>query len=252
MTRTRTLIIIGVFMLCLAVLAALEFRTEDSVLSEGQMVTGSVSKDVSVMPSDAQVAPPQQMPAVPEAETKGGVLVPLDNGTLRGTSGTTLDMTNTAQTDAAGSPSPQGATPLAVAPTATPPAVPAVTAQHQKEEKATHTPEVKPAATKDPAKTAPPAKTTPSKKTTPAKVETPPAKTTNAPAVQTTKAPVKLVGNQKAITKARLKVDKGVSFRITGAAALTAKTLLLENPDRYVVDLQGEWGISLPKVPKNV
>lgn len=51
MNRTRTLLIIGVFMLSLAVLAALEFRVQDEPPSEGQMVTGSLSKDMPLFPS---------------------------------------------------------------------------------------------------------------------------------------------------------------------------------------------------------
>ena len=83
MNRTRTLLIIGVFMLSLAVLAALEFRVQDEPPSEGQMVTGSLSKDMPALP---------KLPSLGDSEgNKGGVLVPLDNGTLRG-SAAPLDM----------------------------------------------------------------------------------------------------------------------------------------------------------------
>ena len=83
MNRTRTLLIIGVFMLSLAVLAALEFRVQDEPPSEGQMVTGSLSKDMPALP---------KLPSLGDPEgNKGGVLVPLDNGTLRG-SAAPLDM----------------------------------------------------------------------------------------------------------------------------------------------------------------
>ena len=83
MNRTRTLLIIGVFMLSLAVLAALEFRVQDEPPSEGQMVTGSLSKDMPALP---------KLPSLGDSEgSKGGVLVPLDNGTLRG-SAAPLDM----------------------------------------------------------------------------------------------------------------------------------------------------------------
>lgn len=72
MNRTRTLLIIGVFMLSLAVLAALEFRVQDEPPSEGQMVTGSLSKDMPALP---------KLPSLGDSEgNKGGVLVPLDNG----------------------------------------------------------------------------------------------------------------------------------------------------------------------------
>ena len=50
MNRTRTLLVLGVFMLSLAVLAALEFRVQDEAPTEGQMVTGSLSKDVPALP----------------------------------------------------------------------------------------------------------------------------------------------------------------------------------------------------------
>ena len=53
MNRTRTLLIIGVFMLSLAVLAALEFRVQDEPPSEGQMVTGSLSKDMPALKASA-------------------------------------------------------------------------------------------------------------------------------------------------------------------------------------------------------
>ena len=83
MNRTRTLLIIGVFMLSLAVLAALEFRVQDEPPSEGQMVTGSLSKYMPALP---------KLPSLGDSEgNKGGVLVPLDNGTLRG-SAAPLDM----------------------------------------------------------------------------------------------------------------------------------------------------------------
>ena len=63
-------------MLSLAVLAALEFRVQDEPPSEGQMVTGSLSKDMPALP---------KLPSLGDPEgNKGGVLVPLDNGTLRG------------------------------------------------------------------------------------------------------------------------------------------------------------------------
>ena len=82
MNRTRTLLIIGVFMLSLAVLAALEFRVQDEPPSEGQMVTGSLSKDMPSLP---------KLPSLGGSENRGGILVPLDNGTLRGSTAP-LDM----------------------------------------------------------------------------------------------------------------------------------------------------------------
>lgn len=107
MNRTRTLLIIGVFMLSLAVLAALEFRVQDEPPSEGQMVTGSLSKDMPALP---------KLPSLGDSEgNKGGVLVPLDNGTLRG-SAAPLDMSAIPpdeETAPAGKDTPETAAPAA-------------------------------------------------------------------------------------------------------------------------------------------
>ena len=70
--------------------------------------------------------------------------------------------------------------------------------------------------------------------------------------VLTTKAPAKLAAGQTAITATRLELGKSVVFRMTGAAPIKTKTLLLKDPNRYVVDLQGNWGIQLPRVPKDL
>ncbi|MFQ8888915.1 MAG: AMIN domain-containing protein [Bilophila wadsworthia] len=48
------------------------------------------------------------------------------------------------------------------------------------------------------------------------------------------------------------RLGKSVVFRMTGAAPIKTKTLLLKDPNRYVVDLQGNWGIQLPRVPKDL
>ena len=70
--------------------------------------------------------------------------------------------------------------------------------------------------------------------------------------VLTTKAPAKLAAGQTAITATRLELGKSVVFRMSGAAPIKTKTLLLKEPNRYVVDLQGNWGIELPRVPKEL
>ena len=70
--------------------------------------------------------------------------------------------------------------------------------------------------------------------------------------VLTTKAPAKLAAGQTAIAATRLELGKSVVFRMTGAAPIKTKTLLLKDPNRYVVDLQGNWGIQLPRVPKDL
>ena len=78
-------------MLSLAVLAALEFRVQDEPPSEGQMVTGSLSKDMPALP---------KLPSLGDSEgNKGGVLVPLDNGTLRGSAGTSRIVIGVAELD---------------------------------------------------------------------------------------------------------------------------------------------------------
>ncbi|MDE5831375.1 MAG: AMIN domain-containing protein [Desulfovibrio sp.] len=46
--------------------------------------------------------------------------------------------------------------------------------------------------------------------------------------------------------------DKGATIRITGSAALKPKTMLLENPTRLVIDLNGDWKFTdNPGIPKN-
>ena len=208
MNRTRTLLIIGVFMLSLAVLAALEFRVQDEPPSEGQMVTGSLSKDMPALP---------KLPSLGDSEgNKGGVLVPLDNGTLRG-SAAPLDMSAIPPDEEtpAGKDKPE---------TAAPAADPAVSAEKPAEK--------------------------PQPKVSEPKQEKEQAK--EGVVVLTTKAPAKLAAGQTAITATRLELGKSVVFRMTGAAPIKTKTLLLKDPNRYVVDLQGNWGIQLPRVPKDL
>lgn len=245
MNRTRTLLVIGVFMLSLAVLAALEWRVQEPVASEGQMVTGSLSKEVPPLP---------KLPDLNAVERGKGVLVPLDNGTLRGSTGSALDMVGKAQTE-----TPAPAVPDAAAPAATetppersPQAAPAPmgdiapvgtfneTSAAPAEEKA---PQEEPKA--EPRKPESSAKAEPEKKQ-------PAAPAKSAPVVLTTKAPARLEAGQTAITATRLELDKDVIFRMTGAAPLKFKTLLLKDPHRYVVDLQGNWGIQVPRVPKDL
>ena len=251
MNRTRTLLIIGVFMLSLAVLAALEFRVQDEPPSEGQMVTGSLSKDMPALP---------KLPSLGDSEgNKGGVLVPLDNGTLRG-SAAPLDMSAIPpdeETAPAGKDTPE---------TAAPAADPAVSA-----EKPAPAPmgEIAPADTFTEKRKQPVAEEKapqqekkaekavaekPAEKPQP-KVSEPKQEKEQAKegvVVLTTKAPAKLAAGQTAITATRLELGKSVVFRMTGAAPIKTKTLLLKDPNRYVVDLQGNWGIQLPRVPKDL
>ena len=195
-------------MLSLAVLAALEFRVQDEPPSEGQMVTGSLSKDMPALP---------KLPSLGDSEgNKGGVLVPLDNGTLRG-SAAPLDMSAIPPDEEtpAGKDTPE---------TAAPAADPAVSAEKPAEK--------------------------PQPKVSEPKQEKEQAK--EGVVVLTTKAPAKLAAGQTAITATRLELGKSVVFRMTGAAPIKTKTLLLKDPNRYVVDLQGNWGIQLPRVPKEL
>lgn len=64
-----------------------------------------------------------------------------------------------------------------------------------------------------------------------------------------TEAPSELKKGEKAITQTRLSIGKDLSFRITGDDALKAQSIMLKNPDRFVLDLKGKWGISLPPIP---
>lgn len=45
--------------------------------------------------------------------------------------------------------------------------------------------------------------------------------------------------------------DNGATVRLTGNGAIRYKSMTLENPSRVVVDLDGQWQIKAPGVPKN-
>lgn len=64
-----------------------------------------------------------------------------------------------------------------------------------------------------------------------------------------TEAPSELKKGEKAITQTRLSIGNDVSFRITASDTIKAHSMMLKNPDRFVLDLQGKWGISLPPIP---
>ena len=279
MTRTRTLVIIGCFMLVLAVLAALELRSGESVLAEGQTVTGTLSKEspaaapasdlasapsgttavsspatttlntppaVSVDASTPPAAPSVTTLPAKESAPLTGSLRPLDNGTLRADS------------------TPPATPPATIAEPAKPePVQPEPTKSEQvrpepvRPEPVPQAP-VKPEPVKpEPAKSEP-AKSEPSEKDTEgasAKTETPktvPAETKSTSRIITTRAPEKLLPGESAVIWTHLELDgKQVLFRFTGAGALDGKGFMLTDPPRYVVDLQGSWGIQLPKVPAN-
>ena len=221
-------------MLSLAVLAALEFRVQDEPPSEGQMVTGSLSKDMPALP---------KLPSLGDPEgNKGGVLVPLDNGTLRG-SAAPLDMSaippaaDPAVSAEKPAPAPMGEIAPADTFTEKPKQPVAEEKAPQQEKKAEKAVAEKPAEKPQPKVSEP-------------KQEKEQAK--EGVVVLTTKAPAKLAAGQTAITATRLELGKSVVFRMTGAAPIKTKTLLLKDPNRYVVDLQGNWGIQLPRVPKDL
>lgn len=45
--------------------------------------------------------------------------------------------------------------------------------------------------------------------------------------------------------------DSGATVRLTGNGPLRYKSMNLENPDRVVLDLEGDWEVKAPAVPKN-
>lgn len=283
MTRTRTLTIIGCFMLALAVIAALELRTETSPETKGQMVTGALSKT-----SDQPIAPAAPAPSTPAAvlptpETPartGGALLPLDNGTLRPLPPfspqpvplqSTENLRQTAQVDSrptadtarnelsplpgSGPDRPAAPAPLitlpstsnvpsaVVSPVETPasgqtPPSPSVV-EPRDQNRPTTTVANQPTDKKNPA---PAARPEPSK----------PVKSGEKPRIITTSAPEKLSPGQKAVIWTHLELSgSNIIFRLTGAQALEGKGFQLTSPNRYVVDLSGNWGITLPKVPNN-
>lgn len=256
MNRTRALIIIGGFMLVLAVLAALELRREDAVVAEGQMVTGSIASAPKNVLS-------QNAAGERVLSSSGGTPVSLAGGTARSQQEVALPV------PAAPAPSVSSASlPSASGEVIAPLAAPAPQTVPLRGDKIGEKPvpgvPAKPLALQEntsPAKSAQPEnRAETQQKREPAKSaakERPEAKQSERapearPLILTTKAPAKLQGKQKAITQTRLELGKNITFRLTGAAPMSAKTLLLASPDRYVVDLQGEWGIALPKVPRNL
>ena len=68
--------------------------------------------------------------------------------------------------------------------------------------------------------------------------------------VLTTKAPREAGGGADRDHRDRLELGKSVVFRMTGAAPIKTKTLLLKDPNRYVVDLQGNWASSSRACPR--
>lgn len=267
MTRTRTLVIIGCFMLVLAILAALELRSGESVLSEGQTVTGTLSKDsppsalqpgLSSTPVPGAESAQATLPegSLPAREPASSAILPLDNGTLRASApestplspaASTPPSTLTPQTapDQAATPVAEPAREAARDAATTPPSpVKAVPAQPDP-------PKEPAAATRTATSTAPVKQDSPQAEATSAVTEQPELKT-GGHRIITTRAPEKLQPGESAVTWTHLELEgKQVLFRFTGAGPLDGKGFFLPEPPRYVVDLQGSWGIQLPKVPNN-
>lgn len=259
MTRTRTLLILGVFMLSLAVLAGLEWNINDPVRTEGQMVTGALDKTILPLPEkDSSLSSP-----LPETSAaSNGVFVPLDNGTLRGESGSSLDMTgmrgNGSQSfESAGSASSpvtpsaveqvttadtksRGTTELNATAAPVPPNAPAPSVVSDAATSTMPAPEAEKVASRETAENRIASE--------PVRKERVAQRTARAGEfVLTARAP-KLTAGQKGASS-QLTVGKSVTLQVKGTDTLKTKTLLLRNPDRFVVDLEGNWGIGIPQIP---
>ncbi|WP_165071916.1 AMIN domain-containing protein [Desulfovibrio sp. ZJ200] len=69
----------------------------------------------------------------------------------------------------------------------------------------------------------------------------------NAPAV------AKAAGGERSISRFVIFArDKGATVRLVGSVPIRYKTMALTNPERLVVDLEGQWQIKAPGVPENV
>lgn len=265
MTRTKALVVVGCIMLALAAMAVMELKRESSTTPEGQIVTGAISMTApSATEPAAPAAPvnPASLPgtsdATPQAP-KNGALVSLDDGTLRPDNTAPETVAPTSPVAPATAPP---AAPATVAESAKSPQIPAATAEPAKTEPAKEAPATAEPVKAEPAKTAPakPEKAQEAVKTEPNKAEQ--VKTEQAedksesgkPDLKAidTAGPAKVEPGQKAIVWTRLELaDKSAVFRMSGAEKLEAKAFVLPDPDRYVVDLQGEWAMRLPTVPTN-
>ncbi|WP_165176591.1 AMIN domain-containing protein [Desulfovibrio sp. ZJ369] len=68
----------------------------------------------------------------------------------------------------------------------------------------------------------------------------------NAPAA------AKAAGGERSISRFVIFArDKGATVRLVGSVPIRYKTMALTNPERLVVDLEGQWQIKAPGVPKN-
>ncbi len=65
-----------------------------------------------------------------------------------------------------------------------------------------------------------------------------------------TDAPKTIKPNEKAINQVRLTIEKKeLSFRMVASEAIKTRTMLLQNPERLVIDIHGNWVASLPPIP---
>ena len=220
MNTTRAMLVIGILMLVLAVIVAQGLRPDEPATTAGPMISGSVSLTPENPPSETD-----------DGSTPGGMLVPLDTGTLKMDSTTPAEdlppVSPTeqvkAETDNAGAGTPAAST-----------ANQAVTGQTGSAQAATG----QTGATSTAGQTK-----TPPKQQTPAQ---------NKNLVVVTSAPKTLAPGQKAISRTRLELgSRSATFRLTGVSDLKGKAFALKEPERIVVDLDGPWAVNLGKTPNN-
>ncbi len=288
MTKTKTVIIIGCFMLALAVLAALELRSGKSVL-DGQSVTGTLSKEEPPIQNDTDSPKTTNIPSLADPKSKENL--PKSNDIASNKN----KPANEAALPAQSPPPKDPAVTDLEEKAAHPVEIPAKNENETALESAAQTPPVDPPAPPKPPVTeaeAAPSKTQPLPITpapgdvakpalaeadpapakaepVPTKTEPAPAKTEPAPAVEAsvktkpaktakdsiiiiTRSPQTLAEGAQAIIWGHLEVSsKEVLFRFTGAAPLQGSGFHLADPPRFVVDLKGLWGLRLPRIPKN-
>jgi len=202
-------------MLVLAVIVAQDLRPDEPTTITGPMISGSVSLTPENQPAESE-----------DGSTPGGMLVPLDTGTLK------MDSTT-----------PAGDLPPVTPTEQTPPdtgdtgaGTSAVSTASQTKPAQTGTEQTTAAATT--------AQTKPSSK--------PQAPAQSKSLVVVTSAPKTLAPGQKAISRTRLELgSRSASFRLTGVSELKGKAFALKEPERIVIDLDGPWAINLGKTPNN-
>lgn len=219
MKTTRAMLVIGILMLVLAVIVAQGFRPDETATVSGPVISGSVSRAPEGAPGATSATPVSFANGQAGPATSGGVLVPLDTGTLK------MDSTTPAT----------HLTPVSPADATKLPVVNSVEGKVNQGAEAPVAAEQSPA----PEGQKRPAASTGGQKT-PERL------------VVTTNAPKKLAPGQKAIARTRLEVGpRAATFRLTGTANLKGKAFALKEPDRVVMDLDGPWAINLERTPDN-